>query len=889
MKVSGYKARSLIAICICLFAMVIPSACIAANFGNFTVTLPSGSAVTMGDPTGTLSFTVTNDAASSKPIKTLFFNIDTTLYDFDASTMAPTTCVNSWSVQPDRQACSLPGCISFTSGGGLPAGGSCTFDIVVTGAGDTAILSDIADRTDTILSVVASSNSGASQQTGEFTQSGALPTWQRKSLAVVLTASPASVGVGDAIVVTMMVTNRSSAVQGGIAGCRVLPGVMCPGFPSAVGTGGVSGIGSPVYGSTAFTSNSSATSVKNDMDAAQTTARVTGTTGYPPIGRLLIETELIDYSGVTADTFTGASRGMGGTTAAPHAKWATVFSQNTSSFTLGAGETSTIRWVFEAASAGTVYLTSFARNGAGTATSKNAASGLIVIGDFTAVVDVSPLSVISGQSVFVSMTVSNNGSTTLTNISPTLNPGGTAASSLVAGPDPVSLATLPPGERVVFEWEYTITGTIGQTFSFAGSATSDTINTNSSSSATGSIVTYTVTVMPGTVTTGATSFTPTWTVYNNGSVEVKEIRIGISPPLTASCSPGSEGWRYVSAAPPASWTSATAGTPVSSVTFTANNPTSVNGIQVGQSKDFSITFNCVPLVTSDTIYNFPVAITDKNNNTAAVNTEIVVTAYELTLDAYDDDCTSAPPASKPANGSDRYCFVATLTLAGAPVSGETLAFTTTAGSLSAAAGITDSGGQVEVHLRAPCSSTDVSATVEADYNPFTSDSRTVDFAGVPTGTLGYVPGSLTFNRTAPPPTGDINPVSIDTGDTGVFRLDVVNCGPDSVIIHPADTSLSVKRGSPDTFQLDSIVDITVPSLGTATLTFQPGTIASSALQCYPVFTADAESPPGTDYAGPYAFDKAVPGDDLSDTVTVSGGTECGAAGNIRILDWREVY
>jgi hypothetical protein len=566
-----------------------------------------------------------------------------------------------------------------------------------------------------------------------------------------------------------------------------------------------------------------------------------------------------------------------------------IYSQDTASFTLGPGETSKIKWIYEAASTGYVSFGSYAGNPSGTATSKQAGSGTVVIGNFTADVDVTPLSVISGQSVLVNLTVQNNGAETLTDIVPAIAPTGTASAALLSGPAPVSLATLSPGESVAFTWQYTITGSIGQTYSFSGSASSDTESTNAASSAPGRVVIYAVTVTPGTVTTGSTSFSPTWTVYNNGSVEVKEVRIDISPPLSASCAPGSEGWRYQSDTPPTNWTSSTAGSPVSSVTFTAANPIGTNGILVGQSKDFTINFDCVPLVTSDVIYNFPVVITDKNNNAATEDSEIVVIAYGLALQAFDDDCLSPLPASEAADGTTQYCFEATLTLAGAPVQGRTLNFTTTAGTLSASTGVTDSSGQATVYLRAPCSDTDVSATVTAEYNPFTSVARTVDFTAVTTGTLSYVPGTLTFARTDPAPTGDINPVSINTGDSGAFRLDVVNCGPDTVVVHPADTSLAITPGSPDTFALDSGVDISVLSLEAVTLAFAPGTIQSGALQCYPTLTVDADTPPGSDYAGPYALDKASPGDEISNSATVNWGTTCSAGVSIRILDWREVY
>ena len=60
----------------------------------------------------------------------------------------------------------------------------------------------------------------------------------------------------------------------------------------------------------------------NDADgitAADTTITVDDTTGFAPYGRIAIESELINYSGITATTFTGAQRGVDGTTAAVHA------------------------------------------------------------------------------------------------------------------------------------------------------------------------------------------------------------------------------------------------------------------------------------------------------------------------------------------------------------------------------------------------------------------------------------------------------------------------------------------------------------------------------------------------------------------------------------------
>ncbi len=63
------------------------------------------------------------------------------------------------------------------------------------------------------------------------------------------------------------------------------------------------------------------------LTAASTTVPVTSTAGYAPYGRLLIDSELINYTSKTGTNLNGLTRGVGGTTAAAHASVATV-SQN---------------------------------------------------------------------------------------------------------------------------------------------------------------------------------------------------------------------------------------------------------------------------------------------------------------------------------------------------------------------------------------------------------------------------------------------------------------------------------------------------------------------------------------------------------------------------------
>jgi len=887
-----------------LIALLLPSIC----FADFQVSLPSGTAVTMGDAVATLSFTVSLDATESKDIRTLFFNIDPNLYSFSASTVGPTCNGVTWVVQGNMTSCSQPECISLTvptGANGIAPGDSCTFDIVVTGPNDGPFAADTQDiNTDTLSDVVAAQDRGANQQRGDYTLSGGLPVWDRLALAADLSAYPYTTAVGGQVVVTMTVTNRSSTTQNGIIGLN--PSSSTCGtsyFPSWTGLSGgdVSCIGVPIYSSSTTYTNPLPTYLKNDMDASQTTAKVADTTNYPVSGTLLIGTELMDYTAVDtgANKFTGLSRGVSATTADTHARWSTVYSQDTSAFSLASGESATIKWVFEATDSGYVYFTARAQNGTtASATSKLETSNLVVIGDFTTLVEVSPLGVIDNQSVTVTMTVQNNGITTFTNVTPNLTAYGTATATLVTGPSPTSVTSLAPGETAQFVWEYTISGSTGDTYYFTGSAGADGPLTSASyTSETGQIINYAVSVTP-TVLVSNSAETLTWSVGNNGTVPIKEIEIPIDASGTGC---GSSDWVYASNTPPAQWTSSTvvdAGTgAVTSVIFTSDNPVGTKGILPGESKDFVISFTCVEQVTSPSPYNFGVDVTDQNNNVSTVQTEVTVTPYQLTLTAYDQDCQTTPPTTLTADGYSMYCFKAELEESGAAASGEPLHFTSTAGTLSTDSGITNSTGDVYFYLIAPCSDAAVTATVEARYLPETTDSAVVDFNAVATPTLRYVPNSLTFHRTSPS-AGDIGSpgLSIDTGDVGYFSVDVAYCGPSagSLTVHgcpdppgpsACSTSLATADGSPDAFTLDSSTDITLDVSNPSTLDFLPGTISYGPIQCYPLLIVDADYS-GTTYVGPYSS----PGKTLfPDMVTVDLGTECNVSVNLQILDWREVY
>ena len=83
------------------------------------------------------------------------------------------------------------------------------------------------------------------------------------------------------------------------------------------GTSGVSGVSSAYYGSFIF---DHATTLTASMNSNTTLPiQVVDTTGFNAPGYLRIGTEIIGYTGITATTFTGITRGLAGSNGANHA------------------------------------------------------------------------------------------------------------------------------------------------------------------------------------------------------------------------------------------------------------------------------------------------------------------------------------------------------------------------------------------------------------------------------------------------------------------------------------------------------------------------------------------------------------------------------------------
>lgn len=78
------------------------------------------------------------------------------------------------------------------------------------------------------------------------------------------------------------------------------------------------GWGAGLWGGTSTNVETTKINVIGGINSSTTTITVQSTTGFPASGIILIQNELITYSGITSLTFTGCVRGVNGTTAAAH-------------------------------------------------------------------------------------------------------------------------------------------------------------------------------------------------------------------------------------------------------------------------------------------------------------------------------------------------------------------------------------------------------------------------------------------------------------------------------------------------------------------------------------------------------------------------------------------
>ena len=306
----------------------------------------------------------------------------------------------------------------------------------------------------------------------------------------------------------------------------------------------------------------------------------------------------------------------------------TLSSPSPASLNLSANATGYITYHCTASASGTIKFRGYAYSGT-SITSPTYDSNYVSIGNFTATMSLDILSIVSGDDVTVNMTVTNWGSTTIYNIAPTSAcpalPGGlcfsgSASYTLNSGPTPASVSQLLPGQSTSFVWNYTITGSIGATYSFNGFATADGgLMTNTAYSGTGSITAYSVSVSPSYVLRGSTNKTLVFNVKNSSSVGIKTVTI-YNPNTTIWVKATQSGvpcqgctWTYTLLTGPERYQ------------FTAANTSCY--IYQNEQCDFSVLFSKVgdnSNPPSTTNYSFESRITDAKNVTSRFYNNVTV-------------------------------------------------------------------------------------------------------------------------------------------------------------------------------------------------------------------------------------------------------------------------
>lgn len=422
------------------------------------------------------------------------------------------------------------------------------------------------------------------------------------------------------------------------------------------------------------------------------------------------------------------------------------------SLNLASGLSGLIVYTYTTTAPGNVVFSASATQGSNV-TSGLASSQPVVIGPWTASLRLSSASLISGQEMRVWLDVRNNTLPSAGNVVPVLTFFGSSgvSATLVKGPTPTKINSIPPGSIGTFEWTYRINGPVGGTFYFQGYAVDkDGRTTNTAVSETGTLERYLVLANPSRLASGSTNVASAFTVYNNGTTAINTIEITMPP-----------GWNLNLTATGGGYSTPWSKTLKSQAgkTYLVFNTTS-DAIPPGQSATFTLVFTSIPTVSADTSYGFGTALFNGNAYQGGDTPLILVTRYKVTL--------SATPASLPADGASTTTLIACVTEAGTPVRNVWVSFTTTAGTLAAPVAQTGVSGCATLRLTAPISVQTINATVTATY--LTAEGRvSVTFNGYDNANPLYVGGTLT-------------PVTGQPGETIALRVDAINLGTRGVML-----------------------------------------------------------------------------------------------------------
>jgi outer membrane protein assembly factor BamB len=271
------------------------------------------------------------------------------------------------------------------------------------------------------------------------------------------------------------------------------------------------------------------------------------------------------------------------------------------SLSLPVGGTGTFSARLRATSGGTSTFRASARN-ATPVSSAAVSSPSVDVSDFAALAELSPLDVVSGDTVTVHLTVSNPTATTYQGIVPRAPLfQGSATATLLSGPTPASLASLPSRASGSFTWTYRITGAVKSTFLFQlradATRSSAPISTNLVSTAQGAVAEHKLRINPVSIRAGTSGQALQYTVFNGGSTYIGSVLLLPPDPalFTVSMTPF--------AADTSGWSAKVVGDPATGkvMGYEWTAPNSGAYLQSGQQKTFTLNYDAVASVASDTV------------------------------------------------------------------------------------------------------------------------------------------------------------------------------------------------------------------------------------------------------------------------------------------------
>src|SRR5439155_1417550 len=157
---------------------------------------------------------------------------------------------------------------------------------------------------------------------------------------------------------------------------------------------------------------------------------------------------------------------------------------------------------------------------------------------------------------------------------------------------------------------------------------------------------------------------------------------------------------------PSGWTVS-----ANATTVTLSSGSAGTDLAAGSTLNFGITWSAVPSTAGNSAFalNFTPRGSILYTSTSAT---VSVNQYAMAI--------TASPTSIAGDGQSTTTITATLTSAGSPVSGATISFTKTIGTLSTTTATTNASGQATVTLTSNPTSTDQTATVTASYKGLTA-------------------------------------------------------------------------------------------------------------------------------------------------------------------------